>query len=218
MGQVKNPMVHSQTDAPEESDLGTAWQLFPLDDDQTCHSKDWVGDWVGVELLDISVKTGSQTVGDQRRRRQDVVGKATHGRRGPRDPRWSFEDQLVIRCSKESHHQAESWAPGARVELSSPGERERHNADGHKSGGSIYCSSVRSPTPSHTQTLQIKWEVYFFKEVFIRHYSLRQYVCVLCVCIVNHGHGYWVAIQHFYFQSSFLIIDVLLTFVCFEFF
>ena len=46
-----------QSDALEESDLWTAWQLFPLDDDQTCHSKDWVGDWVGVELLYYSVKT-----------------------------------------------------------------------------------------------------------------------------------------------------------------
>ena len=33
------------------------------DDDQTCHSNDWVGDWVGVELLYNSVKTRSQTVG-----------------------------------------------------------------------------------------------------------------------------------------------------------
>ena len=33
-------MVHSLTDAPEESDLWTAWQLFPLDDDHTGHSKD----------------------------------------------------------------------------------------------------------------------------------------------------------------------------------
>ena len=33
----------------------------PLDDDQTCHFKDWVG----VELLYDSVKTGSQTVEDQ---------------------------------------------------------------------------------------------------------------------------------------------------------
>ncbi len=29
-----------QGDAPEESDLWTAWQLFPLDDDHTGHSKD----------------------------------------------------------------------------------------------------------------------------------------------------------------------------------
>ena len=35
----------------------TAWQLFPLDDDQSCHSKDRVGDQVGVELIYNSVKT-----------------------------------------------------------------------------------------------------------------------------------------------------------------
>ena len=40
MGQGKNPTMPSQSDAPEESDLWTAWQLFLLDDDQTCHSKD----------------------------------------------------------------------------------------------------------------------------------------------------------------------------------
>ena len=51
---VKFPL---QSDASEASDLWTAWQLFPLDDDQTCHSKDWVGDRVSVELLYYSVKT-----------------------------------------------------------------------------------------------------------------------------------------------------------------
>ena len=39
---------------------------------------------------------------------------------------------MLIRCRKESHHPAE-WPPGLR--LSSPGERERHNADGHKFWG-----------------------------------------------------------------------------------
>ena len=40
MGQGKSPTVPSQSDAPEESDLWTAWPLFTLYDDQTCHSKD----------------------------------------------------------------------------------------------------------------------------------------------------------------------------------
>ena len=31
--------------------------------------------------------------------------------------------------------------------------------------GSICCSSVQSPTPSHTQPFQIKWEVYFSREL-----------------------------------------------------
>ena len=53
----KIPMVHLETNAPEVSDLWTAWQLFPLDDDQTCDFKDRVGNRVGVELLYNSVKT-----------------------------------------------------------------------------------------------------------------------------------------------------------------
>ena len=31
MGQGEGPTVSLQSDAPEESDLWTAWQLFPLD-------------------------------------------------------------------------------------------------------------------------------------------------------------------------------------------
>ena len=57
MGQGEGPTVPLQIDAPEESDLWTARQLFPLDDDQTCDFKDRVGDRVGVELLYNSVKT-----------------------------------------------------------------------------------------------------------------------------------------------------------------
>ena len=33
MGQSEGPTVPLQSDAPEESDLWTAWQLYPLDDD-----------------------------------------------------------------------------------------------------------------------------------------------------------------------------------------
>ena len=33
MGQGEGPTVPLKSDAPEESDLWTAWQLFPLDDD-----------------------------------------------------------------------------------------------------------------------------------------------------------------------------------------
>ena len=57
MGQGEGPTVLLQSDSPEESDLWTAWELYQLDDDQTYHSKDRVGDWVGVELFYNSVKT-----------------------------------------------------------------------------------------------------------------------------------------------------------------
>ena len=62
--------------------------------------------------------------------------------------------------------------------------------------GSICCSSVRSPTPSHTQRFQIKWEVYFSKNCVACLYCvvlmiLHAYIdiYVLCVCIVGHPHS-----------------------------
>ena len=54
---VKVPLCH-YSDATEESNLWTAWQLFPLDDNLTSDFKDPVGDRVGVELLFNSVEFG----------------------------------------------------------------------------------------------------------------------------------------------------------------
>ena len=80
---------------------------------------------------------------------KSVVRKAR--RRGPRDPRLSWgPDELETRCGRESQQKAE--LPGLR--LSSTGEQERRNADGHKSRGQYIAVFVQSPTPSHTQTLQ----------------------------------------------------------------
>ena len=45
------------------------------------------------------------------------------------------------------------------LRLSSPEERERHNADGHKSGGGQYIAVLFGLQLPHTQTFQIKWEV-----------------------------------------------------------
>ena len=50
---VKVPLCH-YSDAPEESNLWTAWQLFPLGDDKTFDFKDPGGDrelsWVPKQL------------------------------------------------------------------------------------------------------------------------------------------------------------------------
>ena len=81
--------------------------------------------------------------------RPDVVGKATPDRGGPR------------KAPME-------WTPTS-------GEQERHNVT-VITVGSKYEVYVRSPAPSHMQTLKqpfrtlaIKWEVkYSFKEVFLR--------------------------------------------------
>ena len=80
---VKVPLCH-YSDAPEESNLWTAWQLFPLDDDQTFDFKDPVG----VELLYNWVELGAKAVASRipDSQRPDVVGKATPDRGGPRNP------------------------------------------------------------------------------------------------------------------------------------
>ena len=111
-----------------------------------------------IELLYNSVKTGSQWVGDQRSQRQVVVEKTTTRQNGPSGPSVSWRsDELESRCSRESHQPAEGalgipdgvWRPdqlvirysresqysGPRASDWASGERERHNADGHKSGG-----------------------------------------------------------------------------------
>ena len=54
--------------------------------------------------------------------------------------------------------------------------------------GSICCNFVRSPTPSHSQPFQIKWEVYFSKNIVVRRY----FVVVFCI----EMYVYYEAIQH----------------------
>ena len=121
----------------------------------------------------------SRGFGDQTSWRRDAVEKASTQQMEPSGPRlWVWgSDELEIRCSRENQHPER---------LSSPGERER-NADGHKSGGSICCSSIRSPTPSHTQPFRIKWEVDFSKELCRSSLLCRRYdsACrCICICIV----------------------------------
>ena len=65
MGQGEGPTVPLQIDAPEESDLWTAWQLFLLDDEPVEFDEP-------VELQAVELKIG-------RSYRRDVVGKATSG-------------------------------------------------------------------------------------------------------------------------------------------
>ena len=73
--------------------------------------------------------------------------------------------------------------------LSSPGERER-NAAMARTVGSICCSSVQSPTHLSYNTFrnpfepfQIKWEVYFSKELcplvfIVSSLCFRMYMCM----------------------------------------
>ena len=122
MGRAKKcPWYTHKTDAPEESDLWTTWQLFPLDDDQTCDFKDRVCDRVGVELLYNSVKTKVKTsswvpVPVEFEFQLESSGRESHTRRKGLGAliNWGPE-KMLMRCSKESQHPAES-TPGPPVE------------------------------------------------------------------------------------------------------
>ena len=95
--------------------------------------------------------SGCCSYGWRRSYRRDVVGKATPGRGGPREPRRSLgtrevADKLLIRCNKESQHPAE-WTPGPPVEHQ---ENEKDITLTAIRVGSEYCSFCSvSSTLSH---------------------------------------------------------------------
>ena len=104
-------------------------------------------------------------------------------------------DELEIRCGRQNQHpkrlvsQALGWAAQ---------ENEKETRLWPIEWGSICCGSVRSPTPSHSKTLsnpfepfQIKWEVYFSKELSRSSLLCRRYDSA---CI--QMYMYYVAIQH----------------------
>ena len=103
-------------------------------------------------------------------------------------------EKMLIRCSKGSHHLAE-WALGLR--LSSPEERERHNADGHKFAGQNIAVmfdlqlplTVKLHTTFSNPCNKVRGK-YFVKEVFLRLYHCVCYHCVgmypAYICIFRH--------------------------------
>ena len=62
-------------------------------------------------------------------------------------------------------------------------------------GRSICCSSVRSPTPSHTQTFLIKWEVYFSKRtvssLFFASVCILHIYVYICIYIMYWVYNIW---------------------------
>ena len=96
-------------------------------------------------------------------------------------------DELEIRCGRENQHperlgpQALGWAAQ---------ENGKETRLWLIEWESICCSSVRSPTPSHTQPFQIKWEVYFSKNCVARLYCVLVMILHACICICIVGHGY----------------------------
>ena len=106
--------------------------------------------------------------------------------RAIRPPIEQFRDQWDGEITlQRKQHPAESWASGwATLE----NEKDTLLCP-EELGRSICCSSVRSPTPSHTQPFQIKWEVYFSKEL-CRSSLLCRCVLHACICVCIVGHGY----------------------------
>ena len=100
------------------------------------------------------------------------------------------------RCGRESHTRPKG------LRLSSHGERERHNADGHNFGVKIFqlCSVSSSLSQANFEqpfrNLQIKWEVkYFIKKsscVFLCASFITASVIHCVLIIVSLWYGRWV--------------------------
>ena len=153
-----------------------------------------------IELLYNLVKAESQWVGDQRSWRQEVVKKATTQQKGPSRPLIEFRDQTRKR---QDEVEKAIIQQRAGLRLSSPGEREIHNADGHKSGGQ-YIAVLFSLQLPLTHILSNKVRGIFF---------LKKSSLVIIHCINMY---YVLSIQH---QTLHLIeINCLLAIFFFFFF
>ena len=77
--------------------------------------------------------------------------------------------------------------------------------------GSICCSSVRSPTPSHAQPFQIKWDVYFSKELCRSSLLCRRYDsacicrCICIMCLYSWSWSWWWLYNNIPFFLSFFL-------------
>ena len=93
-------------------------------------------------------------------------------------------DELEKRCGRENQHPK-------RLGSQTPGWAAQENGK-----ETLLWLYVRSPTPSHSKTFsnrfepfQIKWEVYFSKELCRSSLLCRSYdSACMCVCIVDHGY------------------------------
>ena len=157
---------------------------------KTCHSKDvgscvyhwpFIGrDWVGVELLYNSVH---RKFNQLETRCGSESQHPVEGALRPPIKSWG-SDELETRCSRENQH-PERLGPWPPVEQ--PRRTGKKLRLWPIEWRSICCSSVQSPTSSHTQSFQMKWEVYFSKELCRSSLLCRRYdfACICrCICIM----------------------------------
>ena len=117
--------------------------------------------WVGVNCY-ITECTGNTICLETRCGRESK--HPAEGALGPPDWVWGLEELEKLCCretvpSRELGPLAPCWAAQ---------ENRKETRLWPIQSGSICCSSVRSPIPSHTQLFQIKWEVYFSKNCVAR--------------------------------------------------
>ena len=100
--------------------------------------------------------------------------------------------------------------PGLR--LSSPGEQERHNADGHKSGGQyiavlfgLQLPLTVKPWVTLFEPFQIKWEVYFSKTVSLVVFIVSLRSARICIWLYNSISDFCFLI-HIYLSNWFVSI------------
>ena len=111
----------------------------------------------------------TQCTGNSISWRQDVVEKASTQQREPSGPRLiNLEIRRVGEKMLEWEHVPERLGP--QVPDWAAQENGKETRLWPIEWGSICCCSVWSPTPSHTQPFQIKWEVYFSKNCVARLY------------------------------------------------
>ena len=137
---------------------------------QTCHSK-------VMHREEVTHSDGSY---EKKSRRRTWLKKWDNSLRTGSHMSWRSH-KLETRCGRESHHPAEGafetpdwvWRPDQLVtrrgresphsdpRLSSPRERERHNADGHKCGGGVNILQFYS-VPNSLSNLSNKVRGIFF--------------------------------------------------------
>ena len=127
-----------------------------------------------IELIYNSIKTGSQLVWRPDQLEARGGRESQHPAEGAlRTPDWVWgSEEMEKWCCRENSTQQRAGSPG--LWLSNPGEHKEKRLWPIE-WGSICCSSVPSPTPSHTQPFQIKWEVY----ILLKDCVARRYHCVV---------------------------------------
>ena len=165
---------------------GCSKQVHPVEESQditmTVDGLNWVRfvtptrrRWASNNYI-TRVKTGSQSVGDKMRKRE------------PAPSRSPIEQlQLERRCWNEDHVPVEAGPPDPQ--LSSPGEWERDDIMAIRVGVNMlqFCSASNSLSHSKAfsnpfEPFQIKWEVYFSKELCLLSLLCRRYDSE-CICI-----------------------------------